>query len=52
MNAGFCMVAAGVHEKPEDLRFDEFAWAWPNIVSVIEHRACDEIGGDWGGARR
>ena len=25
MNAGFCMVVGGVHEKPTDPRFDEFA---------------------------
>ena len=25
MNAGFCMVAAGVPEKPKDPRFDELA---------------------------
>ena len=52
MNAGFCMVAAGVHEKLKDLRFSEFTWVWLNIVSVIEHHVCDEIGGEWGGAHR
>ena len=52
MNAGFCIVAASVHEKPKDPRFDEFACAWPNIVSVIEHRVCDEIGRERAGVRR